>query len=173
MENSLINAELQEIEGQKYQGFVVDDIDKANWCFRKIRALKAKVNDTKALAAQERERIDNWEKSESKSSEESIGYFESLLSEYFTKLRQVDPKAKVSTPYGKISSRKSTKWNYTNEEELLKYLKENSSDLIKIKEEINKAELKKKYKDGIDKETGEILPGVEIYKEENIQIKTE
>jgi len=171
--NELINTELEEIKGQDREGFTVNDINQASWCLRKIRALKTKINETKELAAQERERINNWEKAESKGSEESIGYFENLLCDYFKRVRETDPKAKVSTPYGKISSRKSTKWNYTDEEGLLKYLKENNSDLIRTKEEINKAELKKKYKDGIDKETGEILPGVQVSTEESIQIKTE
>lgn len=171
--NELVNSELKEIEGQEYEGFKVENIDQVNWCFRKLRALKAKINETKELAVKEKERIDEWEKSESKSADNSIAFFEGLLSEYFVKLRQADPKAKVSTPYGKISSRKSTKWNYTDEGELLSYLKENDATLVKIKESVDRTELKKKYKDGIDKETGEILPGVSVAKEENISIKVD
>ncbi|MEY8001556.1 host-nuclease inhibitor Gam family protein [Clostridium sp. Mt-5] len=172
MENRLINAELQEIEGQEQQGFTVNDLNQANWCFRKIRALKEKINNTKVLADKERERINDWETSETKSAKDSIAYFESLLSDYYIRLKQKDPKAKVSTPYGKISSRKSAKWNYNNEDELLSYLKENDAALVKIKENIDKAELKKKYKGGVDPETGELLPGVLISTEETIQIKS-
>lgn len=173
MLDELVSSELQEIKEQEYEGFTVNNINQVSWCFRKIRALKTKVNDTKELAAQERERIDNWEKVENKSSEESIGYFESLLCDYFKRVREIDPKAKVSTPYGKISTKKSTKWDYTDEEALKEYLFHNDGDLIKTKLEINKVELKKKYKDGINKDTGEILPGVQVSKEETIQIKTE
>ncbi|MEY8763404.1 MULTISPECIES: host-nuclease inhibitor Gam family protein [Clostridium] len=171
MENGLINAELREIEGQEQQGFIVNDLDQANWCFRKIRALNAKIAETKAFADKERERINIWEKAETKNAQDSIAYFESLLSDYYIRLKHVDPKAKVSTPYGKISSRKSAKWNYNNEDELLSYLKENDSSLVKVKESVDKTELKKKYKDGIDAETGEVLPGVSVSKEETIQIK--
>lgn len=171
MENRLINAELQEIEGQEQQGFTVNDLNQANWCFRKIRAFNAKITETKVLAGKEKERIDSWEKAETKNAQDSIAYFESLLSDYYIRLKQQDPKAKVSTPYGKISSRKSAKWNYNNEDELLSYLKENDASLVKIKESVDKAKLKGKYKDGVDLETGEVLPGVSISTEETIQIK--
>lgn len=173
MLNELVKEELQEIDGQEYEGFKVTDIKQANWCFRKISAFKKDVEDKHELAEAERLRIDTWEKKETEVAKNSIAFFEGVLKEYFRKLREQDPKAKVSTPYGKISSRKSAKWNYVNEEELLKYLKDNNPELIKTTEEVKKPDLKKEYKDGVDSKTGELLPGVEVSSEESISIKVD
>lgn len=172
MLNALLKSEIDDIDTTE-TGFKVTDINSANWCFRKIRALNEEILQNKKLADSERERIDKWEKSESESAKNSIEYFNGLLTEYFLKLREQDPKAKVSTPYGKISSRKNCKWVYINEQDLIKYLKENDKQLIRIKEEIDKAQLKKKYKNGVNMDTGEVLPGVAVSNEENISIKVE
>lgn len=172
MLNSLLQEELKEIE--ELEGFKITNIDEANWAFRKIRALQEEVKETNLLADKEKERIENWREKEIKTSIDNIEYFEGILTEYYMKLRSENPKAKLNTPYGKVTSRKSKKWNYQNEEEILKYLKENEySDLIKVKEDINKAELKKMFKDGVNKETGEVLPGLEIKEEESISVKVE
>lgn len=172
MLNTLLQEELKGIE--ELEGFKITNIDEANWAFRKIRALKEEVKETNLLADKEIERIENWREKEIKTSIDNIEYFEGILTEYYMKLRSENPKAKLNTPYGKVTSRKSKKWNYQNEEEILKYLKENEySDLIKVKEDINKAELKKMFKDGVNKETGEVLPGLEIKEEESISVKVE
>lgn len=176
MLNSLVESEINEMNEvmeEQITNFEVTDVDSANWCFRKITALNATVEENKRLADKERLRIDTWEKKENEVAEHSIDYFKSLLSAYFMKLREKDPKAKLSTPYGKVSSRKATKWNYQDEEALKNYLKENNPDLIKIEEKVIKTDLKKRYKDGVNKETGELLPGVEVTTEESITIKTE
>ncbi|MFT8313208.1 MAG: host-nuclease inhibitor Gam family protein [Clostridium sp.] len=176
MLNALLENEINEINEvmeEQITNFKVTDVDSANWCFRKITALNAQIEETKRLADKERLRIDTWEKKENEVAENSIDYFKSLLSAYFMKLREEDPKAKLSTPYGKVSSRKATKWNYQDEESLLKYLKENDSSLVRTKEEVIKTDLKKKYKDGVNKETGELLPGIEITTEESITVKAE
>lgn len=172
MLNTLLQEELKGIE--ELEGFKITNIDEANWAFRKIRALKEEVKETNLLADKEKERIENWREKEIKTSMDNIEYFQGILTEYYMKLRSENPKAKLNTPYGKVTSRKSKKWNYQNEEEILKYLKENEhSDLIKVKEDINKAELKKVFRDGVNKETGEVLPGIEIKEEESISVKVE
>lgn len=89
-----------------------------------------------------------------------------MLTEYFVRQKEVDPKFKISTPYGKVSSRKQQpKWNY-EDEKVLNWLKENDTELIRIKEEVNKAELKKKYKavgkEVITEDGGEIVEGITI-----------
>lgn len=177
MLNSLLQEEIieiQENEELKAEGFKIENLEGANWCFRKIRALKEKILQNTSLAEAERQRIDAWEMKENESSKENINYFECLLKEYYKENKEKDSKFKLTTPYGKVSSRKSKKYNWTDEEELLKYLKENKNDeLIRVKEEINKTEFKKIYKDGINEETGEVIPGVEVEQTESISIKVE
>jgi phage host-nuclease inhibitor protein Gam len=168
MLNALLQNELLEVEEVQNEEFKVESIDQANWCFRKIRALQEKVTDNKRLAADERTRIDMWEKKETEAAENSISYFESVLTEYFIKLRQADPKAKVSTPYGKISSRKQQpKWDYSNENKIVNFLKENElKDLVRTKEEAKKDEVKKtvEVQKNIvaNKDTGEVLNNIGV-----------
>ncbi|RXM53937.1 hypothetical protein DP134_14065 [Clostridium tetani] len=158
---------------EELEGFKITNIDEANWAFRKIRALKEEVKETNLLADKEIERIENWREKEIKTSIDNIQYFEGILTEYYMKLRSEDPKAKLNTPYGKVTSRKNKKYNWINEEGLIKYLKENNKKLIRVREEINKIEFKKVYKNGVNEETGEVIPGIEIKEEETISVKVE
>lgn len=171
MLNTLLQEELKGIE--ELEGFKITNIDEANWAFRKIRALKEEVKETNLLADKEKERIENWREKEIKTSIDNIEYFEGILTEYYMKLRSENPKAKLNTPYGKVTSRKNKKYNWINEEGLIKYLKENNKKLIRVREEINKIEFKKVYKNGVNEETGEVLPGIEIKEEETILVKVE
>ncbi|WP_243447905.1 host-nuclease inhibitor Gam family protein [Clostridium tetani] len=171
MLNTLLQEELKGIE--ELEGFKITNIDEANWAFRKIRALKEEVKETNLLADKEIERIENWREKEIKTSIDNIQYFEGILTEYYMKLRSEDPKAKLNTPYGKVTSRKNKKYNWINEEGLIKYLKENNKKLIRVREEINKIEFKKVYKNGVNEETGEVIPGIEIKEEETISVKVE
>ncbi|KEI04702.1 host-nuclease inhibitor Gam family protein [Clostridium botulinum] len=177
MMNALLKNEIKEMNEvieEQVTTFKVDSLESANWCFRKIRALKEQIENNKALANAEKFRIDSWEKKENESALNSIDYFESLVTEYFKEEKIKDKKFKLSTPYGKVSSRKSKTWKYENEELTLEYLKKNDYfDLIKVKEDLNKTELKKVFKDGVNKETGEILPGVSVEEKESISIKVE
>ena len=163
MENTLVQQDLTEVR----EGFKIEDLEGATWAFRKLRAIENKEADIKAIAEEEIARVNNWKETELKQ------YFEFLLSEYYKNEKAKDKKFKLSTPYGKVTSRKSSKWNYENEEALTKYLKDNRPELVRVEEEVNKTELKKVFKDGIDKETGEVLPFVTIEETETITVKAE
>ncbi|NFF69081.1 hypothetical protein FDF69_20490 [Clostridium sporogenes] len=160
------------------ENFKIEDLKGASWALRKIKECKESILEKEELAKAEKERIDNWLDNETKSDLVSLEYFNGLLVEYYKELKQKDPKAKISTPYGKVTSRKNKKWNYGNEETLLKYLNSNGyKNLIRTKQEINKTGLKESFliKDGIvlDKNTGEVIPEISIVEEENINVKVE
>lgn len=169
MENTLVQQDLTEVR----EGFKIENLEGATWAFRKLRAIENKEADIKAIAEEEIARVNNWKETELKQYEADKQYFEFLLSEYYKNEKAKDKKFKLSTPYGKVTSRKSSKWNYENEEALTKYLKDNRPELVRVKEEVNKTELKKVFKDGIDKETGEVLPFVTIEETETITVKAE
>ena len=169
MENTLLNSDLQEVR----EGFKVENLERATWAFRKLRAIENKEADIKAIAEEEIARITAWRDAELKQYEGDKQYFSFLLEEYYKNEKAKDKKFKLSTPYGKVTARKSSKWNYENEEALVKYLKDNKPELVRVKEEVNKTELKKVFKDGVDKETGEILPFVTIEETETITVKAE
>ncbi|KEI15787.1 host-nuclease inhibitor Gam family protein [Clostridium haemolyticum] len=177
MMNALLKNEIKEMNEviqEQVTTFKVDSLESANWCFRKIRALKEQIETNKALADAERFRIDSWEKKENEGALSTIEYFENLLKTYFSQEREKNQKFKLSTPYGKVSTRKSKKWIYEDEEKIKNWIKDNGYDeLIRIKEELDKTALKKAFKEGIDKSTGEIVPGIEIRTEETVSIKVE
>lgn len=161
---------------EKQETFKIEDLKGASWVLRKIKECKENILKKEELAKAEKERIEEWLKNETKSDLASIEYFNGLLVEYYKELKQKDPKAKISTPYGKVTSRKNKKWNYGNEEILLKYLNSNGyKNLIRTKQEINKTALKESFliKDGIvlDKNTGEVIPEISVIEEENINVK--
>lgn len=164
-ELELIEAE-ETTEAAEVGGrFTVQDLDSANWAFRKLAAIENKRKEIKTLADKEIERIKDWQKQEEESLNYSKEFFEGLLTEYFVRQKEVDPEFKISTPYGKVSSRKQQpKWNY-EDEKVLEWLKENDTELIRIKEEVNKAELKKKYKvvgNEVVTKDGEIVEGIRV-----------
>lgn len=170
MNNSLLQNDLTEVR----EGFIIDNLEGATWAFRKLRALQEKEAELCLIAEQEKARIDNWLEKEKKAYESDKEYFEGLLIEYYLSEKQKDKKFKLSTPYGKVSSRKSKTWTYEDEQKLIEYL-ENSGekDLIRVKKELNKSDLKKQYTDGVNSETGEALPFVRIEEKETFTVKAE
>lgn len=176
MLNEMVVNELQELQ-QEHQGFKVTDLESANWCLRKLQALKEQEIEFTELARKETERIKNWHNTEMLKLEQQSAFFNGLLTEYALQEKQNNPKFRISTPYGKVSFRKQQpKWNY-EEEALLNSLKSsNLNNLIRIKEEVNKAELKKiatvwQNKVIID---GEFIEGIEVIEQpEVIKINVE
>ncbi|GAB7387410.1 hypothetical protein BSNK01_12460 [Bacillaceae bacterium] len=170
--NALQEMELEEIENmdldseETKEQFKIENLDQANWAFRKLAALHAKEQEVKRLAEAERQRINAFEERELNSIQRQREFFHSLLTEYATKEREKDPMFKAKTPYGSISFRKQQpKWEY-NDDVLVQSLESiGRDDLIRIKKEPNKNEIKDKLvvtKKGevIDPETGSKVEGV-------------
>ncbi|MGG7059869.1 host-nuclease inhibitor Gam family protein [Clostridium tertium] len=169
MENTLLQNTLVE----EREGFKIENLEGATWAFRKLRAIENKEVEIKAIAEEEINRVNAWKEKELEQYAKDKEYFNYLLEEYYREEKAKDKKFKLSTPYGKVTARKSKKWIYEDEENLLEYLKGNEPSCIRVKEEINKTEVKKLFKDGVNAETGEILPFVKIEEEENISVKVE
>lgn len=179
--NALDLLEIEEIE-EKREGFRVADKDSANWAFRKIAALQKQMDENNTIATKEIDRITQWRDKENQTLTDSISFFDGLLSQYFVTEKVKDKNFKLSTPYGKVTSRKQQpKWEY-NERVLLDSLKAiGHTDLIKVKEESNKTELKKIAKESFTiangrliTDDGEIVEGVLITDQaDKITVKVE
>lgn len=97
--------ELNEMQPQEKQIFIIKDMDGLNWVLRKINAANAKLNEIKSLADAERERINAWEKKESTGLVNDITFFEQKVFEYHSHVLANDPKQKsIVTPYGRVRS---------------------------------------------------------------------
>lgn len=165
LEMELIEAE-ETIEAAEVGGrFTIQDLDSANWAFRKLAAIERKRKEIQELADREIERIKDWQNQEEESLNNSKEFFEGLLTEYFVRQRELDPKFKLSTPYGRVSSRKQQpKWIYDNDK-VVEWLKENDKELIRVKYEPDKREIKKKYEvvgNTVVTEDGEIVEGITV-----------
>ena len=169
MENTLLQNTLVE----EREDFKIENLEGATWAFRKLRAIESKEVEIKAVAEEEINRVNSWKEKELDQYAKDKEYFNYLLEEYYREEKAKDKKFKLSTPYGKVTARKSKKWIYEDEENLLEYLKGNEPSCIRVKEEINKTEVKELFKDGVNQETGEILPFVRIEEEESISVKVE
>lgn len=173
----LFEMELQEaVEvSETQERFKIDNLEAANWAFRKLAAIERKKKEVQELAQKEIERIKTWEQQEISSLNNSKEFFEGLLTEYFAREREKDPKFKISTPYGKVSARKQQpKWHY-DDEKLVNWLLENDKELVRVKYEPDKNGIKKKYKvigTNVVTEDGEIVEGITVEERpEKIEIK--
>lgn len=166
MLSELVKSELEELK-EEHQGFRVTDLDSANWCFRKLQALKEQREEFEMLAKAEIDRITNWLNTELKKIEVNEEFFNMLLSSYAVEQRKANPKFKISTPYGKVSFRKQQpKWNYEDKTVLKALKRSNMLNLIKTTEEVKKAELKKVCSvvngKAVIADTGEIIEGITV-----------
>lgn len=180
--NILQEAELfvaEDIQTEESK-FVITDLNSLNWAFRKLSALKEKENEIKALADAERERIANWERIELSTVNNSLEFFESLISQYHAQQLQADPKAKtISTPYGKSKSRATkAQPDKADEKAILKHVIDNQMEEY-IKPSLKWADLKKSLKiveaNGVQyvlDENGQTVPGV-IVKPDTITYSVE
>lgn len=153
---------------RKNEVITIDDVSSY---FRKINFLKEKQEELKAQAEREFARIKEWLESEIEPLQGKQAWYEGEILRYHAEQRKINPKVKVTTPYGKVAVRKSSKWIYEDEQVIMDYCNMNEIDCIRVKEELDKAMLKKVCKNGINQETGEIVPGIRIEEVETITIK--
>ena len=151
--------------------FRIKDLSGATWAFRKLQSLSKARHQITNVAAEEIQKIADWEEREVKKLDDDMAYFEGLIEEYYRTNKAQDSKFKLSTPFGKVKSRKFKKWIYEDEEELLAYCNMNEIDVVRVKETLDKAALKKLFEDGVNSETGEVLPFVRIEEVENIDFE--
>lgn len=158
------------LRGDDDRPWQIGDKGAAFWAVRKIATARAAMAENQRIRDAEVARIDRWLEQENEPLRRTIAFFEAHLEAYHRQLLAQDPKAKtVRTPYGSLQLRSQQPEMIYDEERLLGWLKANRPDLIRTREEPNKADLKK----AVDlqreatgslrvvlKETGEIVDGV-------------
>ena len=151
---------------EEKEKFEVNSLSSADWALRKIKELEVDIKQNMDFAESEKIRLEQWLESENRKYQESIEYFNGLLSHYLQELRKDNPKAKISTPHGTVSTRKNPKqWTYSDD--VLAELEEKEMfEFIRIKKEVDKKELKKVLSatdDGIVVNSdGEVIKGVTV-----------
>ena len=168
-----MNTLQEQVLKEEREQFTIDNLEGATWAFRKLRAIKAKEDEFKKVADEEINKIQTWLENELKATQSDREYFEGLLTEYYKTEKDKDSKFKLSTPYGRVSSRTTDKYYYEDEEEIKDYCNENGLDCVRVEEELDKTACKKLCKGGFNLETGEVVPGVRVEKETSISVKVD
>ncbi|MGV2549489.1 host-nuclease inhibitor Gam family protein, partial [Bacillus licheniformis] len=75
--NEITNNSLQQESRPQLE---ITDMNSLNWAFRKIAASKTQETEIKALAATERQRIDEWETQVLTPNADNLAFFEKLVS---------------------------------------------------------------------------------------------
>lgn len=136
--DELINAENSDEESK--EKFRVVNLDTANWVFRKLAALNVIKAENTELALKEIDRINSWLVSRNNAIDNRISNLEGLLREYYIAERDKNDEFRLSTPYGRVTSKKGKDYTY-NDELLIEELAD--TDYIVIKKSIDKNKLKK------------------------------
>uniref|UniRef100_UPI002FD97D25 host-nuclease inhibitor Gam family protein n=1 Tax=Lactobacillus acetotolerans TaxID=1600 RepID=UPI002FD97D25 len=106
MMNTLIKDDLEDTSTEK-PTFKVNDIGSATWAMRKLKAFDEQDKDFKKTAQDQIDSINAWLKRKLEKNADSRSYLEGLLTDYLFEQRKKDPKFRVDTPYGMVSTRKS------------------------------------------------------------------
>ena len=175
---SIIHLHVREDDGtptQAKERFKIKNLDSANWAFRKLAAINEKEKEIRELTNKEIKRIQDWAKEDLDKLNDSKEFFNYLLEEHYREQRAIDPKYKLSTPYGKVTSRKQQpEWIYDNEK-VVEWLLKNDKDLVRVKYEPSKTDIKKKYQitgSNVVTEDGEIVDGITVEeREDSISVK--
>lgn len=144
----------------------ITDDDAAAWASRKLKAAHAEIARVDAWAEREKARIDAVAEEERRSHERDADFFQTHLALWLRELiAEGRAKKSISLPGGKIALRaRSPKLNIENEGHLLDFLRGHYPDLVRVKESVNLAALKKAVKlDGqtvVLADSGEVLSDV-------------
>lgn len=178
MNNTLLKMEIPEAlsvteleQGRdEKERFRVTGKDSANWCLRKIRALKSEMDENIKMAREEIERIQEWLEQVNTPLENSVKHFEALLEEYHIQVISEDPDRKtIKLPHGTLKLRARQPEYKRDEKTLLSFLKDNGlNEFIKVIEKPEWGVLKKNVELAGDKvvhrDTGLIVEGVTVEK---------
>lgn len=155
--------------------FEIEDLSGVDWALRKIQKNTEALKEIKDYTDNEKMKYDLLYKRQQEMTENNNQYLQYLIKNYLDKKREEDPKYKITTAIGTVSTRKSTSWKY-DDEKLLEFFKKNDmTEFIRIKEEVNKVDFKKAVvvTDSVVvvPETGEVVDGVEVTQEEKLSIR--
>ena len=114
---------------------------------RKLRSIRQKIADNNRIAAEEVERITQWQADANAPHERDAQFFEGLLIEYARNEREQNNRKSIKLPHGTILSRKGAdKIVVTDSEGFMKWARENDrADLIRVKEEPSISAIKEAF----------------------------
>lgn len=173
------NNEFMNIENEtdEKQPFRVTDLRSLNWAMKKYKEQHDEIEEYKSFYNEEKAKLDAWFQKVVKAPQDSMEYFESLIVDYARREREENDKKSLSTPIGKVTSRKSAATIQQGDKAALEeYAIENKIEEA-LKVTLDWTALKKMLAitdDGkvVNTETGEIVEGAKV-KPETVSYKVE
>lgn len=137
-----------EIDNEK---FAITSDEQANFFLRRLEEVRSEQDKINVTCNNEIERftkkVNSFRAKELLSLENTEKYFISLLETYAKKQLEGSKKKSIKLPFGTMSFKKGQRKMVYEDDVLMNFIKSNSlNDFIRIKEEINKSELKKAIK---------------------------
>lgn len=177
MENLRVIDDFEnDVEAPKREVFEITSLSGCDWCFEKLRSIKASFMERKAYAEEEILKYKQWLKAEEQKANDDIKYFEGLIQIYTDRRLEEDKNFKLKTAKGSASYGKlQTKFEWVDEDKVLKFLEDNELyDFIEVKKSIKKSDFKKKLTGSnglaVD-ENGEIVEGIVSSEFRNFNVK--
>lgn len=154
----MLTKELYEgIEGYQ-RPYEITDQSGAIWALRKIKMIEQRRQEARETAMSEAKKIMDWYEGINEKSDRDREYFDGLLLGYMNRLRLEDPSLKtVKLPGGKLKMRKQQPEFTYDDDQLLAWARVHYPEYIQVKESVYKPDIKTYIK-----ETGEVVPGVNI-----------
>ena len=139
-----LENESTEVEKPKFE---VHDLSSATWVMRKLCDFNNQDTEVKRVAQEQIVAIQKWQQKELEKNESSREYMEGLLSDYLHDMCQTDPKARISTPYGTVSTRKQREGvNWPNDKKLVQSLSDQGlTQYLKPNPKPDKTAIKKDF----------------------------
>lgn len=144
MMNELLKEELKTVNDREQDGFQINSLQSADWAMRKLQAIDKHDQEVQKAAQFDLDQTIAWRDRKLTENETNREYFQSLLKDYLYRERQHDKKFKIDTPHGKVMTRKTPAGLKYADATVLKSLRDQGiKEFIRVKEEINKQDLKK------------------------------
>ena len=176
MENLAIKEQEMEQTGVQEQPWKIKSLDDADWAIRTIRDAEKNRDQKLDYIKREKERLKAFEDKVKKDEIEETAFLRSCLSDYIAEQKDENPKFKLETLNGSASVRTNKKWTY-DDEAVLEALKKDDDlqGYIRIKEEINKAQMKKDFivtgAGAVVTKDGEVIDGITVTLEKSLSLK--
>jgi phage host-nuclease inhibitor protein Gam len=162
---------LEDTERQFADDKGIHDDSYADWTINKIKTLQAELERKKMFVENKKAMLDEWYSQQAKSINQDIAFYTSRLQQYFDSLNpKMLTKSKTqlsySLPSGKLIKKFEKPEFKRDDETLLPWIEKNAPEYIKIKKDVDWAELKRKLSVNGNKavlaDTGEVVEGVII-----------
>ena len=172
-------TELQAMEEQTtMQGELwrIKTLEDADWAIATIRDWEKERDQKLEYIKREKERLKAFENKVKEDEIKQTVFLRTCLSDYIAEQKEENPKFKLQTLNGSASVRTTKKWTY-DDEAVMDALKKDDDlkSYIRIKEEINKAQMKKDFvvtgTGAVATKDGEIIDGITVTLEKSLSLK--